>query len=38
MEFASDLACKVKEYNRWVQELQQSLEGGPLLARFSPTQ
>ncbi|MFS8797028.1 hypothetical protein NW814_06110 [Synechococcus sp. R65.1] len=28
MEFASDLACRVKEYNRWVQELQQSLEGG----------
>jgi len=28
MEFASDLARKVKEYNRWVQELQQSLEGG----------
>ncbi len=28
MEFASNLACKVKEYNRWVQELQQSLEGG----------
>jgi len=28
MEFASDLARKVKEYNRWVQELQQSLERG----------
>ncbi|MFS8868184.1 hypothetical protein [Synechococcus sp. H65.1] len=28
MEFASDLACKVKEYNHWVQELQQSLEEG----------
>jgi len=28
MKFATDLAHKVKAYNRWVEELQQSLQGG----------
>lgn len=28
MKFATDLARKVKDYNHWVNELQQSLQGG----------
>ncbi|MEN9225219.1 MAG: hypothetical protein Q6L60_00085 [Thermostichus sp. HHBFW_bins_43] len=28
MKFATDLACKVKDYNHWVEELKQSVQGG----------
>ncbi|MEN9204029.1 MAG: hypothetical protein Q6K80_10385 [Thermostichus sp. DG_1_6_bins_120] len=28
IRFTTDLACKVKDYNHWVEELQQSVQGG----------